>query len=59
MSFKSVWGFDPEEAFQAQLEFRAGLGIQESGYNFVEEQAAQIPPDVRSQIDELWRLFHA
>jgi len=59
MSFKSVWGFDPEEAFQAQLRFRRTLGVQESGYNFAEQQAAQIPPDVRSQIEELWRLFHA
>jgi hypothetical protein len=59
MSFKSVWGFVPEGPFQAQLRFRSELGIQESGYNFVEDHFARIPPDVGSQIHELRRLFHA
>jgi len=58
MSFRSVWGFDPYEAIQAQRLFYREIGTQESGYNSAEEQAAQIPSDVRSEIDELWRMFH-
>ena len=57
MSFKSVWGFDPDEAFQAQYLFRRKLGTEESGFDSVEEKAVQIPPDFRSQIAELWRLY--
>jgi len=58
MSFMSVWGFDPYDAIRAQRLFNMQIDTQESGYNSAEEQAAQIPPDVRSQIDELWRMFH-
>jgi len=58
MSFKSVWGFDPYEAIQAQRLFQRELGTEESEYNSVEEEAAQIPQSIRLQIDELWRLFH-
>jgi len=54
----SVWGFDPYDAIRAQRLFNMEIDTQESGYNSAEEQAAQIPPDVRSQIDELWQMFH-
>jgi hypothetical protein len=57
MSFKSVWGFDPYEAILAQRLFRRKLGTQEFGYNSAEQEAAQIPHDVRSQVEELRRLF--
>jgi hypothetical protein len=57
MSFKFVWGFDPYEAIQAQRRFQKELGTRESAYNSAEKEAAQIPHDVRSQIDELRRLF--
>ena len=57
MSFKSVWGFDPEEAIRAQRVFREQIGTQDSAYSSVEEQAAQIPPDVDSQIAELFGMF--
>ena len=59
MSFRSVWGFDPDEAIQPQRLFNREIGTQESGHNSAEQQAAGILPDVRSQIDELWRLFTA
>jgi len=57
MSFKSVWGFDPYEAIQAQRLFRRKLGTQEFGYNSAEEESVQIPHGARSQVNELWRLF--
>jgi len=56
MSLNPVWGFDPDEAFKAQRLFRERFGANESAYNPLEEQVAQIPPDVRSQIDELYRI---
>ena len=59
MSFKSVWGFDPEEAIQAQRRFRGEIGTLEFTYNSVEQQAAKIPPDVQSQIAELFRMFRS
>ena len=59
MSFKSVWGFDPEEAIRAQRVFREQIGIQDSAYSSVEEQAAHIPPDADLQIAELFRLFRS
>ena len=57
MSFKSVWGFDPEEAISAQRVFREQIGTQDSAYSSVEEQAAQIPPDADLQIAELFGIF--
>lgn len=57
MEFKSVWGFDPEEAIQAQRQFRGEIETQESGYSSAEEQVAQIPPDALSQVEELFRIF--
>jgi hypothetical protein len=59
VSFRSVWGFDPEEALHAQQLFRERIGAQESAYCSVEEQAAEIPPDANLQIDELYRMFRS
>ena len=59
MSFKSVWGFDPEEAIRAQRVFREQIGTQDSAYSSVEEQAARIPPDVYSQIAELFGMLRS
>lgn len=57
MSFKSVWGFDPEEVIRAQGSRPDEQSADESMYSFAEEQAARIPSDVRSQIYELRRIF--
>jgi len=40
MSFKSMWGFDPEEAFNAQRAFLERIGSHECEYSLTEEQAA-------------------
>ena len=49
MSFKSIWGFDPKEAFNAQSAFLERIGDRQCEYSLAEQQSAQIPPDVRSQ----------
>ena len=56
MSFKSMWGFDPEEAFNAQRAFLERIGGRECAYSLTEEHAAQIPSDAYSQIVELLRM---
>ena len=57
MSFKSVWGFDPEEAFNAQRAFVERIGGHGGTYSLTEEHAAQIPSDVHTQIVELLRMY--
>lgn len=57
MSFKSMWGFDPEEAFKAQRAFLERIGGDGCAYSLTEERAAQIPSDVHSQIVELLRMY--
>ena len=57
MSFKSMWGFDLEEAFNAQRAFVERIGGHQCAYSLTEERAAQIPSDVRSQIVELLRMY--
>jgi hypothetical protein len=56
MSFKDVWGFDPDSAMKAQ-----GLvGSQAESdftYSAAEERAARIPGDSDSQIYELRRMY--
>ena len=59
MSFKSVWGFDPDEVIRAQSLFRRELDADESMYGADEQRAARIPPDVHTQILELRRMFAA
>lgn len=57
MSFKSMWGFDPEEAFNAQRAFLERIGGHECAYSLTEEHTARIPSDVHSQIGELLRMY--
>jgi hypothetical protein len=57
MSFKAVWGFDPDEVIRAQSPQQAELDTHESAYDELEEQAARVPVDVCSQIYELRRMF--
>ena len=57
MSFKSVWGFDPDEVIRAQRERYVEPDTHESTYNEREEHAARVPVDVYSQIYELRRMF--
>jgi hypothetical protein len=59
MSFKSVWGFDPDEVIRAQSLLRREADADESMYGADEQQAARIPPDIHSQILELRRMFSA
>jgi len=40
MSFMSIWGFDPEEAFNAQRAFLERIRGHEFGYSLTEEQLA-------------------
>jgi hypothetical protein len=57
MSFKDVWGFDPNEAIRTQSLFDSNRD--ESMYNEDEQRAARIPVDVYSQIYELRRMFRS
>jgi hypothetical protein len=57
MSFKSVWGFDPDEVIRAQSLLRRQPDADESMYGADKQRAARIPPDVHSQILELRRMF--
>ena len=59
MSFKSVWGFDPDEVIRAQNLLRREPNADESMYSVDEQRAAHIPPDGHSQILELRRMFAA
>jgi hypothetical protein len=58
MSFKSVWGFDPDEVERARSAFGQRIEADEFACNTAAEQAALIPPNTSSQIAELWRIFH-
>jgi hypothetical protein len=57
MSFKSVWGFDPDEIADRSNVFGRPPESQNRGYSMSEEQAAGIPSDVCAQIHELQRIF--
>jgi len=57
MSFKSVWGFDPDEVMKTQRSVPGEPDGFESAYEADEERAAGIPPDINSQIHELRRMF--
>jgi hypothetical protein len=45
MSFKAVWGFDPDEVARAQAALHQRSDPDESSYNIAEERAARIPAD--------------
>ena len=57
MSFKAVWGFDPDEVMKAQRFVPREPDLFESAYEADEERDARIPPDINSQIYELCRMF--
>jgi hypothetical protein len=57
MSFKAVWGFDPDEVERARAAFSQRTDSDKSAHNIAEEQAARIPPSPNFQIYELRRIF--
>ena len=57
MSFKSVWGFDPDEVIRARSPLGCESGVDEPMYGADEQRAARIPSDLNSQILELRRML--
>jgi hypothetical protein len=57
MSFKSVWGFDPDEVERAQKLGRSEPRVDESAYDSDEQPPPDMPLDVYAQIYELRRMF--
>ena len=57
MGYREVWGFDPDEAAQAQSRFRAILDGGGVWHDRDEEINAVIPETVREQIHALEILF--
>ena len=57
MGYREVWGFDPDEATEAQLRFRAILERGGVWHDRNEEINAVIPETVREQIHALEILF--
>jgi hypothetical protein len=56
MSFKSVWGFDPDEVTGAQLG-PLGPNDDKSAYDYADHRFPIVPLDVDAQIIELRRMF--
>jgi len=56
MSFKAVWGFDPDEVKSSQTRLRGKKNACDASYDVLEEMAARIPLSWE-QVDELWRMF--
>jgi hypothetical protein len=57
MSFKSVWGFDPDEVVRAQKLGRREPRVDEFEYDSEERRPPGMPLDVYAQICELRRMF--
>jgi hypothetical protein len=57
MSFKSVWGFDPDEVIGSQELTRREPTVGESACEPADQRPPSIPVDVDAQISELRRLF--
>jgi hypothetical protein len=57
MSFKSVWGFDPDEVIRAQKLGRREPNVDESVYDSEEQRPPGMPLDVYGQMYELRRMF--
>jgi hypothetical protein len=57
MSFKSVWGFDPDEVIRAQKLGECGANVNESAYDSEEQRPPGMPLDVYAQMYELRRMF--
>ena len=57
MSFKSVWGFDPDDVSNSTKPREQNPEILTNKHLASEQEAAGIPNEVWAQIDELWRIF--
>jgi hypothetical protein len=57
MSFKAVWGFDPDEVPAAHIVPQGETGANEASCGVAEQYFARIPADIRAQVYELRRLF--
>jgi len=58
MSFKAVWGFDPEEVLKAQKQFvQLQASVSNEGEGDGEPEVIPMPSGRNSQVAELWRLF--
>ena len=60
MSFKAVWGFDPEEIEKAKRvadDDPGELGVERPDEDFVSDGWERIPSGVEAQIYELLRMF--
>jgi hypothetical protein len=57
MSFRSVWGFDPDEVVRSQELSRREPNRDESAHDPIDQPPTGIPVDVDAQIQELRRMF--
>jgi hypothetical protein len=57
MSFESTWGFNPDEAIEAETSRGSEEEADDFPYSAAEERAARIPSDEAGQIYELRRMF--
>jgi len=57
MSFREVWGFDPDSVMKAQGFVQSQPELENFAYSAAEERAARIPGDADSQIYELRRMY--
>jgi hypothetical protein len=56
MSFKSVWGFDPDEVSRSQERMGRESNIDESEHESADQSPPNVPLDVDAQINELRRM---
>jgi hypothetical protein len=57
MSFKSVWGFDPDEVMRSQKLTGREPNVDEPKHDCVDQTPPNMPLDVDAQIHELRRMF--
>jgi len=57
MSFKDVWGFDPEEMARCEFAEELETTQEEGSSNDSEHRTPRIPPQEEAQVYELRRLF--
>jgi hypothetical protein len=59
MSFRGVWGFDPDEALRVQNAFRRSIATANDADEIIRDPRgeATIPRSRASQVHELQRLF--
>jgi hypothetical protein len=56
MSFKSVWGFDPDEVRRSQELKQQESNLDDSEHEFADQSPPNMPLDVDAQINELRRM---